>query len=130
MYFKATALVLLSLYLLGGCTHGQLSTLPHVSNVDKAATLTVLRESGITGGGVSFRVDLNEQSIAMLNNGTHIIFKVEPGTHSISFSSWQIIIGWMLMKRIEINCLPDKQYYIRYSPGVLGGKLEQIQLRC
>jgi len=126
---KATFLVslLISLVVLFGCASGQLSTLPEIEDVSKAATLTVIRESRLAGSAVSFRVAIDEQNIAMVENGTHIVFKVNPGNHTLSFSIWQAIAGgWIVMDRIEVNCIAKEQYFFKFGLGITDNKMDLI----
>lgn len=125
LIYKRIALAAVSV-ILYGCASGQVSTLPRIDSIDKAATLNVIRENRFTGSGVSSRVILDEQPIAMLENGSHIIFKVQPGNHSLSFSTWQLGFGWMVMDRIDIDCLSTKEYFVKFRLGMMGGKMQSI----
>lgn len=115
---------LLALIFTLGCASGQLSTLPKIENPDKAATITMIRPGDFYGGGLSQRIALDDQDIAMLKNKTHATFKVNPGNHSLSFLTMRPLIiggGWALADRKEANFKSGDRYYVKIYNGTFEG---------
>jgi hypothetical protein len=76
--FATPSLIAALALLLAGCAHGILTPLPAV-DADKAATVTVVRESHFVGGGSHLTITVDDQQAFALRTGEHVVFSVGPG---------------------------------------------------
>lgn len=82
--------------------------LPVVPDPSRAATVTVVRESGIFGGyGAAVRRQLfvDGYTVAQMGPGMYLTFKLAPGTHSIGTPN----------ANVALNFEPDSAYFFKMA---------------
>lgn len=87
--------LLLFCFLFFACSHGQIATLPQIDSIENSAEVIVVRPSRFFGGGVSYKISLDDQDIVLLKNNSYVKFYAIPGTHNISCRSYQFLVGWV-----------------------------------
>jgi hypothetical protein len=105
------------LILITSCTSGRLAVEPSQLNIDNpdAATVIVLRESQIRGGGGNFEILLDAGLIAYLGSGDGVKFQVEPGSHFIATGLSIQIFRNQGERVIRFNAEPNKTYYFYFN---------------
>ena len=107
------------LTLIAACASGRLAVKPSQLSIDNpdAATVIVLRESQLRGGGGNFEIFLDAELIAYLSTGDGVEFQVEPGWHFVATGLPVQIFRNQGERVIRFNAEPSKTYYFYFNMG-------------
>ena len=112
---KKHLLFIYVLFLIAGCTHGLIGTLPAIDDPDEAAEIIVIRESKFHAGGRGFKIFLDGAGLFVIRNGEYTRFHVASGKHSLAFARSALRINMI----INVLCKPKGTYYFLVSPATI-----------
>lgn len=99
------ALLFFSVLLLTACSHGRAPSLPPAADPTGTSQLAVVRNDNLFDWWFSVKVTLNDEVVARIRAGEHVVLQVPPGLHTVGVSD----------RGISVAVEPNRTYYFLIS---------------